>query len=62
LQGSEDAASLEISLTQDKDLDGQLVFVGLVLNSVLKNDLKRDGQQTLQILQAASTSIAQFAA
>lgn len=44
LQGGEDAASLEISLTQDKDLDGHLVFIGFILNYVLKNDLKRDGQ------------------
>ena len=50
LQRSEDAAELEVSLTQDKDLDGQLGFVTHILRSILKDDLSRDGQQTLQII------------
>lgn len=51
-----------MSLTQDKDLEGQLGFVIHVIKILLKHDLKKDGQQTLQIINAASTGFAQFAA
>ena len=44
LQGREDAAELEVSLTKDKEIDCQLVFINFILQNVLKQDHKKDGQ------------------
>ena len=44
LQGREDAAELEVSLTKDKEIDCQIAFINYILQNVLKSDHKKNCQ------------------
>jgi hypothetical protein len=61
LRGNEDASELEVSLTRDETLSNQLEFIDYLMSKiVLKYDQSVDGQLTLQIVQAATVSLAQY--
>lgn len=61
MSASEDASQLELSLSQDKELKTHMDFINFILHKhVLKHDT--EGNQTLQLFQAASASLSKFLA